>query len=219
MIVRHTPTNYCFVFQNHLYLWLFLDGDWPYGALQFPSFLPALGLTCPLSHGRTWPEVPDQHWNVRLSEQTRPQHAEGIRQRISNLESKPKSTVRNLVSAVRSFECWLDSHYAKPEDKGRNIEDIPPKELDEYLVDFFAVVTKQSGKQYDRDSFKSVRSYLDRFLKERQYPYSISKSGMFVKSQESYFLRRQALQRLSNPSVPPGQYTMNDQDIVEIDLL
>lgn len=116
-----------------------------------------------------------------------------VHARIAKQESKSASTIRNIVNSVGSIERWLK----RSRQDTRTIETIPPRELNDYLVDFFTDLTKPNGDQYDPDSFTGFRSYLDRFLKEKNYPCSISKSPEFAQCQHSFRLKRKLLNELN----------------------
>lgn len=112
-----------------------------------------------------------------------------MKARIANIESKSSTTVGNLVGAVSKLENWLASNHQD----FRNIEEIPPAELDSYLVTFFSILKNRHGCDYDPESFSNFRSFLERFLKERGYPASLSSSSVFSQSQAIYNDKRRAL--------------------------
>lgn len=113
----------------------------------------------------------------------------GIRARIINIEQKSEKTIGNIVGAVGSFESWLFQKHGR----NQTIESIECHELDGYLAEFFSEVTKPHGGHYDPDSFVSFRSYIERFLKEHGYPYSICRSDYFASSQQAFKERRKTL--------------------------
>lgn len=112
-----------------------------------------------------------------------------IRARIRNLEQKSVPTIGNIVNSVGILERWIWKEYGD----GRNIEAMPPEELDSYLTEFFPTLKKPNGEDYDADSWTNFRSYLDRFLKEHNYPCSISKSVTFAESQRVFKTKRKWL--------------------------
>lgn len=99
-------------------------------------------------------------------------------------------TAKNIQSAATTFERWLAS---KEKSNRRPMEQIPPAELDRYLSDFFSTVKKRSGQDYNSDTLLSLRSYIDRYLREKGYPCSITKSDVFANSQMAFKVRRQEL--------------------------
>ncbi|XP_064596747.1 uncharacterized protein LOC135463418 [Liolophura sinensis] len=99
-------------------------------------------------------------------------------------------TAKNIQSAATTFERWLA---VKEKSNRRPMEHIPPAELDKYLTDFFSTVKKRSGQDYNSDTLLSLRSYIDRYLREKGYPCSITKSDVFANSQVAFKVRRQEL--------------------------
>lgn len=110
-----------------------------------------------------------------------------------NIHSKAKSTVRNIAAAVGTFERWLG--YTSVHNDRRNVETIPPEQLDEYLVEFYESVTKPSGDDYNVESFRLLRSNLESFLRDYNYPYSIVKCPVFLRSQIAYRQRKDSLSK------------------------
>ncbi|XP_064597192.1 uncharacterized protein LOC135463713 isoform X6 [Liolophura sinensis] len=115
------------------------------------------------------------------------------RQRF-DIAGRPGSTTVHVRSAVVHFENWLKEGHRRD---NRYIEDIPPKILDEYLVEYFSVVRKVSGEDYSIGSFKSLRSCMELYLKQKEYPFSITSSHEFLKSQKAFKLRKIAIKQSS----------------------
>ncbi|XP_064597226.1 uncharacterized protein LOC135463739 isoform X7 [Liolophura sinensis] len=104
--------------------------------------------------------------------------------RIRNRETMSKSRVANITSTVALFERWLwDFH----DQEKRGMHDIPPEELDVYLEEFFSTIKQPNGKNYSAGSLRSLRGYLDFYLRCTDYPLSITTgSGAFSRSYEAY---------------------------------
>lgn len=96
---------------------------------------------------------------------------------------------RKAVSAVTAFCGWLQ----KTSGDLRSIETIPANELDSYLCTYFSTITKKDGSPYLPSSLESLRDGINRHLKEHGYPFSISMSVEFTRSQLAY---RQHIHRL-----------------------
>lgn len=73
------------------------------------------------------------------------------------------------------------------------MENIPPVVLDKHLAEFYPVVKKTNGENYDAHRLSKLRSYLERFLRELNYPFSISKSAAFANSQRVFSRLRKAV--------------------------
>ncbi|XP_064596890.1 uncharacterized protein LOC135463552 isoform X4 [Liolophura sinensis] len=124
-----------------------------------------------------------QTWKVTLANR-----------RISNVWEKPQSTVAHMRAALGIIENWLKSC---PRYDQRKVENIPPADLDAYLCDFFLNGKKRSGENFGRSYLSVFRSCLERHLREKGYPYSITKCAEFVNSQNAYKTRVEALRKLS----------------------
>lgn len=110
---------------------------------------------------------------------------------------KPRSTHKNTKCAVRTLRTWLTRY-----NDYREIETIPPPELDSYLVDFFSTIKRKNGTDYHPSSLNSLRKFLDFHLKENGYPHSITTSSSFSKCQVAF---RMKFVELSN--LLPGKET------------
>lgn len=112
---------------------------------------------------------------------------ESRRNRIRNRHQKPEKTVRNVVGAVGNFERWLWSRFSE---ETREIFAIPPVELDRYLALFFSEVEKPTGGSFHPESFRSLRSRLESYLKDNSYPESIMHSPSFSESRQAFLQRK-----------------------------
>lgn len=90
---------------------------------------------------------------------------------------------RRIRSRINTFESWLQTGTHKD---SRAIEDIPPAELDKYLADFFLTVKTLSGEEFSYNSLCALRGSLERYLKDQEYPYSITTSHMFKESRAAW---------------------------------
>ncbi|XP_064597383.1 uncharacterized protein LOC135463857 [Liolophura sinensis] len=119
-------------------------------------------------------------------------HREVVRRRILQgigLKDKNDHVIRNFISVVTALErWWWQTHGEK-----RRMETLTPTELDTYLCEFYTVLTKPSGEDYDPKSFRAFPTTLDRFLREKNYPVSIQKSPLFCRSQLAYRTRLRKL--------------------------
>ncbi|XP_064606268.1 uncharacterized protein LOC135471122 isoform X5 [Liolophura sinensis] len=90
---------------------------------------------------------------------------------------------RRIRSRINTFESWLQTSTHKD---SRAIEDIPPAELDKYLADFFVTVKTQSGEEFSYNTLCALRGSLERYLRDQEYPYSITTSHMFKESRAAW---------------------------------
>lgn len=104
------------------------------------------------------------------------------------------ATMRKTRSDLNIFYGWLQS---EPYKDSRQIEDIPPEQLDRLLAEMYASLKPRDGGEYDPKSLKSVRNSLERHLRDKSYPVSTVAAGSFLKSQEAYKKRIQDLKESS----------------------
>lgn len=88
------------------------------------------------------------------------------------------------AAAVKQFETWVRHKVCQNET--RRIEEYPSEELDSLLAVFFSTIRKNNGMEYKPSSLKSVRQSLEYYLKEHEYPHSITASPQFLRSQMAY---------------------------------
>ena len=69
------------------------------------------------------------------------------------------NTRKSTTNWVRVFDNWCDLE--------KNLEMIPPEQLDKVLERFYASVYKQDGTDYQPGSLKVMQAALDRHLKEK----------------------------------------------------
>ncbi|XP_064596886.1 uncharacterized protein LOC135463552 isoform X1 [Liolophura sinensis] len=112
------------------------------------------------------------------------------RQRIVDREKKSASTIKHQLAALLQIEGWLRE---APRHETRNVEDIPPLELDEYLTEYFLSGKKCNGLEFRATYFSRLRTNIERHLKEHGYPHSIVKSPLFIRSQEAFKIRYTSL--------------------------
>ncbi|XP_064596619.1 uncharacterized protein LOC135463292 isoform X4 [Liolophura sinensis] len=102
---------------------------------------------------------------------------------------KATSTVLDMVKAVSMLERWTWSKY----NELRQVEKIPPAELDQYLQEFYQVLKKGSGRDYEPPTLKKYRFCIGRFLKENGYAHCLVTSSMFEGSRQAFKRRYQEL--------------------------
>lgn len=72
------------------------------------------------------------------------------------------------------------------------MHEVPPVKLDSYLVDFFSTIKCRTGADYSANSFVNLRTRLDTYLKDNDYPCSITKSELFSQSRWAFARRRKS---------------------------
>ena len=65
----------------------------------------------------------------------------------------PKNTKQKTKTDLDVFKRWMKS--ALPRDQ-REIHEIPPNQLNQYLRSFFLTVKKKNGEEYEPESLKGI---------------------------------------------------------------
>ena len=99
-------------------------------------------------------------------------------------------TVKKTASYIKKFLKFIQE---PPFSENRDLKEIPPLELDNYLLHFILEVRKPDGEEYEPDSLTSFRNSIERFLREEQYPFSLIESREFAKHREALKAKRKEL--------------------------
>lgn len=113
--------------------------------------------------------------NTRLMAQAK----QSARERLVLEGEELPGNSRDLIAAAGTLECWL----VTTKGEQRKIETIPPQDLDQYLVEFFSLLKRRDGRDFDPSGFGKYRSAMDNFLSRKKYPVSIRRSELFLRSQ------------------------------------
>lgn len=103
---------------------------------------------------------------------------------MESFKSKADSTFERTVRYhVRSFEGWIQG---PPYNDHRSMETITPSELDRYFADFFSSVKTKNGEDFTKKSLLRRRATLQRYLKDKGYPESITNTEVFPLSSKAF---------------------------------
>ncbi|XP_009870207.1 PREDICTED: uncharacterized protein LOC104275846, partial [Apaloderma vittatum] len=89
---------------------------------------------------------------------------------------------------IKVFKDWLVSHCPS---ETLEIHRLPPEQLDNYLALFYSSAKRQDGRDFSANSLSFFQSYIDRYLKDHNYEYSVAKGSEFRMSQEVLKLKVQ----------------------------
>ncbi|XP_062619802.1 uncharacterized protein KIAA1958 homolog [Saccostrea cucullata] len=112
---------------------------------------------------------------------------------------KNKNTVRKTQSAVKQFTTWLQ---LSPRNETREINRIPTSELDNFIGSFLLSIWKADGSEYEPDTLTSYHRSIDRYLKEKKYPYSLVNDKEFETSRTVLMSKRKELKQKGKGSKP-----------------
>ncbi|XP_076445499.1 uncharacterized protein LOC143283209 [Babylonia areolata] len=75
-------------------------------------------------------------------------------------------------------------------------ENIPPVDLDKYLSSFFLVVRKTDGSEYEPCSLRAMLASIERYLRQKNYPASLTRDTEFSNMRNVLKLKQQMLRSL-----------------------
>ena len=91
--------------------------------------------------------------------------------------SKTKNTSKSTDLWMRVYHSWAETR-----DAPSSIETLAPVDLDQILQTFYAEIKKKNGDDYEPNSLSNMQSAIDRYLKEKQYKFSIIRDREFTTS-------------------------------------
>ena len=81
------------------------------------------------------------------------------------------------------------------ENEEREIHNIEPKALNNYILEFIVKVRKQDGGEYEPTTLRSFISSFDRFLRKKNYPTTIIEGDEFRKTRECLAAKQRELKK------------------------
>ena len=94
---------------------------------------------------------------------------------------KKTNTIKATKNQVRHLQTWL----LETKQIKSSIENIPPFELNVLLSEYFIKLRKQNGEKYEPSSINNIQSSIERHLKDKDYPESITTSTIFNKTRQA----------------------------------
>ncbi|KAK7107320.1 hypothetical protein V1264_015266 [Littorina saxatilis] len=101
-----------------------------------------------------------------------------------NTHRKTGADMRILATYMRSLN------------EMRAPETIPPTDLDKYLSSFFLVVRKTDGSEYEPCSLRAMLASIERYLRQKNYPSSLTRDSEFSNMRNVLKLKQQMLRSL-----------------------
>ena len=124
---------------------------------------------------------------------------------------KNKNTVGKTQSAVKQSTTWLQMI---PRFETREINKIPPGELDNFVGSFLLSIRKADGSEYEPDTLTSYHRSIDRFLKEKKYLYSLVNDQEFETSRAVLQSKRKELKQ-KGKGCTPNAATISEENKIK----
>ena len=103
--------------------------------------------------------------------------------------------------------------YLNSIDEKRQIEQIPPNQLNEVLSMFILSVRKKDGEEYEPATLRSIVSSIDRHLKNNYYPTSIISGEEFFQTRNVLMKKQKSLKKQGKGNRPNAASPLTDTQI------
>ena len=111
--------------------------------------------------------------------------------------------------------CKIFTEWLATNNEFRRIEEISPKDLDNYLARFFLTVRSKKGEEYEPDTIKAIQTSVSRYLLEKTN-WNIIKDREFQHSRDMLKAKRKQLKRkgMGNKKRKADPFTPAEIDIL-----
>ena len=99
------------------------------------------------------------------------------------------------------------------ENEEREIHNIEPKALNNYISEFIVKVRKQDGGEYEPTTLRSFISSFDRFLRKKNYPTTIIEGDEFRKTRECLAAKQRELKKEGKGNKPNAARALTDEEV------
>ena len=101
---------------------------------------------------------------------------------------------KNTLSKTRRDVSLLTEFLNCKNESGR-IEEIPPKELNEYISEFIVAVRRKDGEDFEPSSLRGLICSFNRHLKACKYPCSVIEDSQFEQARQALEARSKELKK------------------------
>ena len=98
--------------------------------------------------------------------------------------------------------------------ESRLIEEIAPKELKAYIAEFIITVRKKdSNEDYEPSSLRSLMASFERYLKKKNYGFSIMKDAEFEQARKALRSKQKDLTQKGKGNKPNASVALTEEEI------
>ncbi|XP_053380345.1 uncharacterized protein KIAA1958-like [Mercenaria mercenaria] len=129
-------------------------------------------------------------------------------------DMRNSNTIKKTETAVRQFQRWLSSD---PRYITAEISDIPVEVLDNYIGSFLLSIRKADGSEYEPDTLTSYHRGIDRYLRDKNYDYSMVQDREFSTSRAVLASKRKQLNMSGKGGRPNAAQplTSDEQEVLK----
>ena len=121
---------------------------------------------------------------------------------------KNKNTLRKTKSDIATLNLFL-----KSKGETRDINHIPPRELNDIICMFLLSVRRKDGSEYEPSSLRGMITSIDRHLKENYYPTTITNGDEFYKTRSVLTTKQKSLKKQGKGNKPNAASPLNDEQV------
>ena len=126
-------------------------------------------------------------------------------------QNKNTNTARKTKTDLNVWKRWCSSV-----DEERNLEDIPPMQLDRLLCHFFITVRKQDGTEFEPSTLMSFQRSFGRHLCDLGKPYCLFNDKEFAKSRATLESKRKQLRQQGKGRCPNKALRLNEDEMEKL---
>ena len=115
-------------------------------------------------------------------------------------EQENDNTKRKTYYDLKTFAEFLES-----EEETREIQEMPPDELQKLAKKFVLAVRKQNGEEYQPSSLRGFLQSIDRYLRKKGYPFSLLNDKEFHEVQDILKKKQKQLKAIGKGNKPNSE--------------
>lgn len=120
-------------------------------------------------------------------------------------ENTRKKTEQNVA---------LLKEFLRLKDESRPVEEIPPHELSSFISEFIITVRKkENNEDYEPTSLRAMMASFERYLKKKNYGYSIMRDVEFEKARTALKSKQRDLKKQGKGDKPNASVPLTEDDI------
>ena len=124
------------------------------------------------------------------------------------------STERNSNTLKKTkSDLAIINQFLKSKGETREINHIPPHELNEIICMFLLSVRRKDGSEYEPSSLRGMVASIDRHLKDNYYPTTITNGDEFYKTRSVLTTKQKSLKKQGKGNKPNAASPLNDEQV------
>ena len=119
---------------------------------------------------------------------------------------------KNTLSKTRR-DVSLLTEFLNSKNESRRIEEISPKELNEYISEFIIAVRRKDGEDFEPFSLRGLICSFNRHLKACKHPCSVIEDSQFEQVRQALEARSKELKKDGKGNKPKAAEAITDEEV------